>query len=361
MIHILVPPNRSGLDSFGPKTSQALCEGGVPASFGLLWPERLYGFFNSGRLPFGRRIFRSFVAPRCATKTLQKLEKQDVAWILSFCVPLAKQPRLEAELKSRSANYVFHIMDDWFDFHFLREGTIARCKLADLVGVPTPQLARRVKEFVPDANVAVFEEPIDLDRLKPPPDTGLSETPVVLWCGNPDNLDHIATALAQLRKIRERLPFKLRVVCGQKPGEGFGDGLDVEWKRFDHAAEGRLIAGSWFGLAPMPDTGHNRCKGAYKVKTYLAAGLPVVGSPVGFQADLVREGDGVGFLPRTPDEWEQVLMRLLQDRELCMAMGKRARAYAEKRFSYSVVAPKWAEILRKHFGSSALCENSLRL
>ena len=355
MLHLRVPPERSGLDSFSPKTAAALRAAGLETTFGLLWPTAIHRLLESGRLPLGRRIFRTFLAAPFSRRSLRSIKAGDIAWILSFGVPVAKKPAVEEWLKSRSIQYLFHIMDDWFDFDFLREGTIARCKIADLVGVPTPQLAERVREIVPEANVAVFEEPIDLERLAPRPAEFLEEKPVVLWCGNPYNLAHFGESLEVLRSIRKEIDFSLRVVCGKRPPESFGQGLDIDWKPFQHEKEGALISGSWLGIAPMSDTGHNRCKGAYKVKTYLAAGLPVVASPVGFQADLVREGDGIGFLPETPDEWEQVLMRLLQDRELCVAMGNKARSYAERRFSYPVVAPRWAEILRKHFGSSALC------
>jgi glycosyltransferase involved in cell wall biosynthesis len=348
MLHLLVPPGRSGLDGFSPKTAEFLSHAGVPTSLSLLWPEREYRFFECGHVPFGRRIFRAFLAPRYATAALRKVRKGDIAWILSFCVPLDKSPLTEMKLKNSSAKYIFHVVDDWFDFDFLREGTIARCRIADLVGTPTPQLAERVREFVPKAQVAVFEEPIDLDRLKQRQDS-TSETPVILWCGNPYNLDHIEVVSNVLRKIRKKTPFTLRVICGEKPKHTYG--LDVEWQQFNHAKECSLIAGSWFGIAPMPDTGHNRCKGAYKVKTYCASGLPVIASPVGFQADLIREGGNIGLLPETPEEWEQALLRLLTDRNLCLSMGRKARDYAERRFSYEAVAPRWALTLREHFGA----------
>lgn len=350
MLHLIVPPGRSGLDAFSPKTAEFLCHTGVPTSLSLLWPEWGHRFFESGRVPFGRRFFRTFLAPRFATATLKKVRKGDIAWVLSFCVPLAKAPLTELKLRKRSAKYIFQVVDDWFDFDFLREGTIARCRIADLVGTPTPQLAQRVREFAPETRTAVFEEPIDLNRLTQR-QISPSETPVILWCGNPYNLDQIEVVSNVLRKIHKKTRFTLRVICGKEPSTKHTDGFDVEWRKFDHSTERSLIAGSWFGIAPMPDTGHNRCKGAYKIKTYCASGLPVIASPVGFQADLIREGGNIGFLPDTPKEWEQALSRLLSDRNLCLSMGRKARDYAEKRFSYEAIAPRWAHTLREHFES----------
>lgn len=279
------------------------------------------------------------------------MQAGDVAWIQSFCVPTAELPTVETALKAASVSYIFHLMDDWFDVAFLREGTIKRCLLADLVGVPTPQLARRVREVVPEAKVEVFEEPIDLDRLKDKERKHFTGTPVILWCGNPYNLRAIRNSLDILRRVRKLTPFVLRVVCGEKPAQEFSYGLDFEWRRFDHQSEGQLIAGSWLGIAPMEDSDYNRCKGAYKVKTYLAAGLPVVASPVGFQSELVRGGHNVGLLPDSPTAWEESISMLLKNPSLCAQMGARARTYAKQRFGYAAITQQWATSLLHHFPS----------
>ena len=354
MLHFFVPIERSARDILSNGTVSALTNVGLGCSLSELWPCKIYLAMNNSHLPFGRTIFRRTMASLFASRRLAFCQRGDVAWILSFCAPCTSKPRAESRLKMRGVHYIFHVMDDWFHFDWLRAGTINRCELADLVVVPTPQLAHRVRYYCPKAAVEILEEPIDIHRLQPVLAPNPAPVPTILWNGNPFNLDYIVSGSSALAKVSRQIHFKFRVICDMQPNRELAKHTDLEWIRFDHATEAEQIAGSWFGISPMPDTVHNRCKGAYKVKTYCAAGLPVVASPVGFQADLVREGDGVGFLPQTPDEWEQVLMRLLQDRELCIAMGKRARAYAEKRFSYTVVAPRWAEILRKHFGNSAL-------
>jgi len=346
MLHIRIPPAQSGLDIFSPKTAVALHAAGLKTTFDLLWPTAVEKVFQSGRLPLGRRIFRAFLAAPFSRGSLRSINAGELAWIMSFAVPTVRNPAVEQWLKKRSVRYIFHVMDDWFDFDNLREGTIARCKIADLVGVPTPQLAKRVRDIVPEAKVAVFEEPIDLERLAPRPADFLANKPVVLWCGNPFNLAHFSTSLDILRSVRKEIDFSLRVVCGKRPPESFGQGLDIDWRPFQHETEGALISGSWLGISPMPDTTHNRCKGAYKVKTYLAAGLPVVASPVGFQADLIRGGGGVGFLPDSSREWCESISRLLKDRNLCLEARHRSLSYARKRFSYEVVAKQWVECLR---------------
>ena len=348
MIFLRAPVDRSGLDSFGPKTAQALVKQGIAASFSNLWPASVYWLLNSGRLPYGRTIFRNFFSSPFAVASLRKAKAGDLAWILSFCSPQSLSSWPEAHIKSRGLRYLFHIMDDWFDFDNLREGTIRRCHLADLIGVPTPYLRGRVLEFAPQAKVGVFEEPIDLERLKRSSGSGLAEKPVILWCGNPFNLEHAEMVLGVLRQVRRSIPFVFRMICAHKPSPHFYTGLDTEWIPFCHETEGSLIEGSWLGIAPMPDSRHNRCKGAYKVKTYLAAGLPVVASPIGFQKDLIDQGKGVGLLPNSTREWSEAILSLINNAPKAIEMGKKAELYARSRFSYDSVGASWANILREH-------------
>lgn len=360
MLRIFSPTERSARDILSEGTVHSLRTQGIDCSVSELWPRKLYGVMNSGMLPFGRTIFRRAMAGYLATQKLSMCKAGDVAWILSFCAPCVTQPRAEQRLVERGVRYIFHVMDDWFEFDWLRQGTILRCRLADLVIVPTAQLADRVREFCKNANIAILEEPIDTERLKPEHPRHLSPAPTILWNGNPFNLDNISFASSAMSRLSQKVNFTLRVVCEKPPPRQLTAQLKVEWVPFEHSREREHINGSWFGIAPMPDTGHNRCKGAYKVKTYCASGLPVVASPVGFQGELVRGAEGIGFLPETPEQWEEDLMRLLTDRSLCQAMGQKARVYAETRFSYEAVAPQWARKLREHFGSSTLehCDNA---
>jgi glycosyltransferase involved in cell wall biosynthesis len=352
MVHLLVPPDRSGLDSLSPMSAASLNEFGIDASFRHLWLGDIHSLMHSGRIPFARRIFTKFLAKPLARFALSKTQAGDIAWILSFCVPRDPQPTIEAGLRQRGIRYIFHVMDDWFSVPELLPGTVARCQIADLVAVPTPQIAERVKEHVPHKETAVFEEPIDLGRLGASAESELDEQPTILWCGNPNNLKHMTECLDALRSIHMSIPFTLRVISGAPPQPEVAHGLTVDWRAFHHENEGELISGSWFGIAPLPDTPYNRCKGAYKVKTYFGAGLPVIASPVGFQKALVEASNGAGILASNLDEWISSLRFLLLDKAKIKEQGAKALAYATARFSYHSVGAHWADILRAHFPES---------
>ena len=318
---------------------------GLPCSWDYLWPRKVYRLFNSGRIPCGRRIFRSIFATPFALRSLRHVKRGDTAWIISFCAPFSSHPDAEIAIQKRGVKYLFQVVDDWFDIPELREGTLRRCRLADAIGVPTPFLARRVLEFFPEKKVFVFEEPIQTHRFE-----GIQQIrdpmPTILWNGNPYNLEHASMLMGVLRRIRRKCPFRFRFICATPPPKDFGQGLDLQYLKYDPESEAQQISGSWLGLAPMPDTGHNQCKGAYKVKTYFAAGLPVVASPVGFQQQLVAEGGEVGFLPESTEAWEKALLSLLKNPDLSLRMGNTAYLYAQRRFGYDAVASTWVTHLR---------------
>lgn len=82
------------------------------------------------------------------------------------------------------------------------------------------------------------------------------------------------------------------------------------------------------GIMPLDDTPYTRAKAGFKLLEYMAAGLPVVASPVGVNAQLVRSS-GAGMLADTPADWEQALRALAADPDLRRQLGARGREFVE--------------------------------
>src|SRR5207253_7756734 len=81
------------------------------------------------------------------------------------------------------------------------------------------------------------------------------------------------------------------------------------------------------GIMPLRDTPWERGKCAYKLLQVMAAGKPVIASPVGANAQVVQHGVN-GFLADSPDEWADALRRL-EDPDLRRRMGAQARKTVE--------------------------------
>jgi glycosyltransferase involved in cell wall biosynthesis len=327
----------------GPRTARMFSDAGLEAIAGALWPDPLTQLFHRGTIPFGRRLFAKYLAPVFAAKALSSLSRGDIAWILGPAVPRRPCPREEMQLKNRGIRYVFHIMDDWFSTPHLREATLARGKLADLIVVPTPDLLNKVSSELPGIRVACLEEPVDTDRIQPVRSAALDGAPTIVWTGNAANTRFLGVVAPVLGELYKKHAFKLRIISGRKPECHFG--CPSEWLPYNYANESRLLEGALIGLSPLEDTTYNRSKGIFKVKTYMAAGIAVVGSDVGYQKHLVTQGS-TGFLCRTQDDWLKYLTALLQEPEFARTMGHHAREEALLRFSHHAVADQWVAAVR---------------
>jgi glycosyltransferase involved in cell wall biosynthesis len=316
--------------------------GCIPAVAKDLWPDVLASPMNSGQIPFGRRLFARLIAPPCARRVISCIPSQGIAWILGPAVPRTTSPALEQGIKRRGVRYIFHILDDWFSVPHLRPATVERARLADLIVVPTPRLLDTVFREIPGVRAVRLEEPVDVDRLRPiqvPPST----KPVFVWTGNMLNLcflDSIVDTLAQLSQSHD---FILRIISKDPPSRKLP--FAHEWFPYSYHDEARLLSGAVAGLAPLEDSSYNQSKGAFKIKTYMAAGLPVVASDVGYQTTLVSHGS-TGFLCEKESDWLHWLKTLLSDPHQAHQMGQSSREMSLKRFSHDAVQDSWVAAVR---------------
>lgn len=162
------------------------------------------------------------------------------------------------------------------------------------------------------------------------------------WIGTPLNRHHVdivGTALTSL--AREKL-FEVVLVGIDEP---------LNWKlphlrylRWALANEVSFFNEFDIGIMPLKDSSFARGKCAFKLIQYMAAGLPVVASPVGANIDVVHDGVN-GFLADTEERWVTSLRQLIEDAELRQRMGKSGRELVRERYSTQSVWPTYREIL----------------
>jgi hypothetical protein len=95
---------------------------------------------------------------------------------------------------------------------------------------------------------------------------------------------------------------------------------------------------------PLDDTEWERGKCGYKLLQYMAAGRPVVASPVGVNPEIVEPGV-TGFLARTPEDWRSALGRLRDDPALRARMGEAGRRRVESAYSLDLAEPRLRALL----------------
>jgi glycosyltransferase involved in cell wall biosynthesis len=217
------------------------------------------------------------------------------------------------------------------------------CRLAAHVTAGNEYLADYARRVNP--RVTVVPTTVDTERYtvapRPP-----NDVPVVGWTGSYSTLQHLLTLSGALRRLAERVRFRLRVIGA--PGAAAGaaglEGLDVEWLPWRAETEVEDLRPLDVGVMPLPEDRWSKGKCGMKALQYMGLGIPAVCSPVGVNAEIVRDGEN-GMLATTDAEWVEKLGRLLGDASLRARLGRAGRATVEARYSAAVVAPLFLSVL----------------
>lgn len=163
--------------------------------------------------------------------------------------------------------------------------------------------------------------------------------PRVVWLGSPSTerqLQLIGKTMLALNRA-----FGLRLTLISAGNRSLGE-LDAMIDRVEWTATGfsQVVASADLGIMPLYDDEWTRGKCAYKLLQYAAAGLPVVGSEVGANVQVLRQLGGIAA--STADDWLEALSSLLQASETSRRdIGTRARAQVIEHFSYGAWARRW--------------------
>jgi glycosyltransferase involved in cell wall biosynthesis len=168
----------------------------------------------------------------------------------------------------------------------------------------------------------------------------VQERPVRIgWAGSMRNLPYLEIVRTTLRRLSDDGIADLEVVSSE-PWSG-----PSTFRRWELAEEATVFARFGIGIMPLPDTPYTRAKAGFKLLQYMAAGVPVVASPVGINRQLVGDS-GSGFLAEGPDEWEAAIRSLAGDAVLREHLGSRGRAFIERYADLDGQADALAELLR---------------
>jgi glycosyltransferase involved in cell wall biosynthesis len=194
--------------------------------------------------------------------------------------------------------------------------------------------------------VEIFPTVVDIDRYSTAPSGGAEVDggpPVVGWIGSPATVGYLRAVVEPLNRLSAAGRIRVRVVGA--PAEALPE-LTAAFLPWSEADESRLVAGFDIGIMPLPDTPWERGKCAYKLIQCMACAKPVVASPVGANADVVRDGVD-GLLAADPAAWTAALEALAADRDLRRRFGAAGRAAVERSYSLQSTAPRLAALLRR--------------
>jgi glycosyltransferase involved in cell wall biosynthesis len=247
--------------------------------------------------------------------------------------------RLVAFAMRRHGGHVVYQYDDALYLHADPAHYQQRFRLADLVITGNANLAEYARRW--NRSVVLWDAPVDIDYFRPARRKVRDRVVTIGWAGTDPQPARNLTAV--VTRLRRRFDVRFRLVGPPHGGPAFGAGVDyVDWTAVD---EVRNLQSFDIGVMPLADTEYDRSKEGYKLKQYMAVGIPVVASPIGKNLEIICHGV-TGFLAETPTEWEDALARLIEDDDLRQRMGEAGRRLVEERYSIPVQAPRLVEILR---------------
>ena len=166
---------------------------------------------------------------------------------------------------------------------------------------------------------------------------------IIGWIGSPSSVRFLKRLSPVLRDLVDRYPVKLHIIGG---GSGIGLGEREEILEWTEDRECALLGALDIGIMPLEDSPWERGKCGYKLIQYMGCGLPVVGSPVGVNGEIIADGV-TGFVAGTGGEWSDRLGELIADAGLRKVMGAAGRRRMLEKYSLDTAGKTWLSRLEK--------------
>lgn len=171
---------------------------------------------------------------------------------------------------------------------------------------------------------------------------------VIVWCGTSGNLKYVENIMEGLEafSLQSSKEVVLKIIC-DKPLDIDRKKITVQnikWSRENAVQE---ILSSHVGIMPLVDNMFTRGKAGFKLVQYMAAGIPVVGSSVGYNKEIIKESFGVLVSENNgKNEWKEALEFLTVNSENYEEFSRNAFTEWKKSFDFEKEKEIWHSIIK---------------
>jgi glycosyltransferase involved in cell wall biosynthesis len=204
-------------------------------------------------------------------------------------------------------------------------------------------LASYARRF--NSNVILLPSVVDTDHFRPAsfPPVELPRGPFTVgWIGSPSTAPYLQLLVEPLQQLARELSVRLVVVGGSAPVLA---GVEVNEQPWNPEQEVAQIQQFDVGVMPLPDTPWTRGKCAYKLIQCMACGIPVVGSRVGANVEVVPPE--CGLLAESSEDWLAAFRWLAANPDLRHKMGSAGRQWVEQSYSLSSALPVLRGVIQR--------------
>jgi glycosyltransferase involved in cell wall biosynthesis len=308
--------------------------------------RRLY----AGQRPLISDVRRSYAR---RIKALLNRRRFDLIWIEKEALPWI--PGWMEALALFGSTYVIDLDDAWFHRYDMNRARAVRW----LLGGKLDRLLRHSRAVIAGnayladharragaPRIALIPSVLDPARYSDMSICPASSSPggpaIIGWIGTPATVHYLLRLADVLRAVAAERQIALHIVGAAVPS-GLAD-LPAKSIPWSEATEARAISEFTVGIMPLDETPWERGKCGYKLLQVMAAGLPVIASPVGANAAIIRDQEN-GFLASSPADWRSALIRVIDDATLRLSIGRNGRATVEERYAIAAVFGDLATVL----------------
>ncbi len=218
--------------------------------------------------------------------------------------------------------------------------------MSDHVVTATPTISEYVSRYTSKWTLIPTSVSLARYTLDAPPAPAKS-LPTIGWIGTAPNVAFLSQCASALRELSREFSFQLLVVANNDEHLQKLDlaGVNVRFEAWHPDKELDHLRQMDIGIMPLPpDRQWMRYKAATKLIQYLALRIPAVASPIGVNADILKDNQ-VGFAATDTGQWLDAFRQLFASPELRRSMGQRGRQLVERQFSVEANAPRLEQVL----------------
>ena len=174
---------------------------------------------------------------------------------------------------------------------------------------------------------------------------------VLVWLASSANIKFLDYVIDTLDKTAEQLKEKtgktlvLKVIC-DKNTEKKVKYLKIDFVSWKRKIVQEELEKSYIGIMPLIDNEYTRGKGGFKLVQYIATGLPIIASNVGFNKNFFIKdvGELVNDIKMT-DCWKEAILKLALDQNHWEECSYQAYEVWRQEFHFQKNIDTWRKIL----------------
>ena len=197
--------------------------------------------------------------------------------------------------------------------------------------------------------VTIIPTPIDSRKYVSVPRKKRIPEIIIGWVGTSGNLYYLNALTSVFENLFKQFPrLRVKIICDFVTGEEYPflklpQVIFKEWSIYEELKNLRSID---IGIMPLAADSWTRGKAGFKIIQYMALGIPVVASPIGYNRELIDDKIN-GFFANDSREWIRKLTLLIEDRKLRKKIGNEGKNFIERNYSIEVIYPKLAKIFEE--------------